>query len=240
MPDAVGETPSTVKALLECLVGAGGGAGMWVMEDHNPHSPDGFFNAGYFVTLGAQNALPILPEEMYFAVFQALKNVGHPFAPRVGYLDVGDDALAAAQGANNTKLLAAIAEGAVRGATVGEDGCDEATAQDFAVAVLDQALGPGAGEAWKKSGVQRSQCKNCCQGFDQEGLHLSICPAMGKTLLTSGDQVKLANLKSEQYNGRCGVLQTFNRQKERWVVRMGDKDALFNALNLEKVSEDAA
>jgi len=235
MPDGIGEKPSTVKALLETLVGTGGGAGMWVIEEDNPaNADDGCFNAAYFVVLGSQGELPVLPEELYFALFRGLQAVGHPFAPRVGYLDVGEEAMVSA---SSPRLLAAIAEGAMRGATVGEDGCDDATARDFAVTVLDQALGQGAGDVWRKAGVQRPRCENCGDGFDSERWHRSICPAVGKTPLRTGDQVRLAFLQRKEYNGREGTLQEFNKAKERWVVRMGEKDALFRAVNLEKMTD---
>lgn len=238
MPDGIGEKPSTVETFLETLVGGGGGAGLWVIEKDNPYSADdGCFNAAYFILLGSQGVLPVLPEEMYFDLFQALQKVGHPFAPRVGYLDVGEDAM---MSVSNPRLLAAIAEGAVRGAQSGEDACDAATAKDFAVAVLDQALGPGAGETWRKSGVERPRCENCGDGFDQKAWHMAICPAVGEQPLSSGSRVKLANLQKAAYNGREGVLERFDKQKQRWVVIIDDRPALFKALNLEYVSEGAS
>jgi len=237
VPGGHGEKPCIVKTLLETLVGTGGGAGMWVIEEENPHSADdGAFNAGYFVILGSQGALPILADEMYFPLFQALSKVGHPFAPRVGYLDIGD---AAQVSPGNLKLLAAIAEGAIRGARAGEDSCDEATAQDFAIAVLDQTLGPGTGAAWRRAGVKRLRCENCGDGFDEATWHESICPAVGLTILGVGDRVRLANLQKAELNNREGVLQRFNREKARWVVRLGERDALFKPLNLEHVPADA-
>merc|ERR1719424_2812175 len=96
--------------------------------------------------------------------------------------------------ATSPNLLAAIAEGAVRGALCGKDGCDEATAKDFAVAVLDQALGAGAGEAWRQSSFKRSRCSNCGDGFDDENWHLMVCPAVGKEPLSPGCKVRLAHL----------------------------------------------
>eukprot|EP00434_Breviolum_minutum_P023021 symbB.v1.2.020311.t1/scaffold1702.1/size107242/2 len=91
VPGGLGETPETVRTFLECLVGIGGGQGLWVLEEENPHvAENGSFNAGYFMTLGSQGTLPILPEEMYWPLFQALQKIGHPFAPRVGYLDLED------------------------------------------------------------------------------------------------------------------------------------------------------
>ncbi|CAK8988109.1 Hypothetical protein SCF082_LOCUS1252, partial [Durusdinium trenchii] len=85
VPGGLGETPQTVRTFLECLVGTGGGQGLWVLEEENPHvAENGSFNAGYFVSLGSQGALPIQAEEMYWPLFQALGKIGHPFAPRVG------------------------------------------------------------------------------------------------------------------------------------------------------------
>lgn len=239
MPESIGETPSTVKVVLETLVGSGGGAGMWVVEEDNPHKADGgMFNGGYFVILGSQGTLPVRPDDMYFSLYQALQQVGHPFAPRVGYLDVGEKAIAE----SDPKLLAAIAEGALRGAKCGADGCDDETANEFAKAVLEQALGPGSGELWSRllgqECVIRAECPDCGDGFDEEKWHRSICPAVGKTSLSVGDNVRLAHLQNAEYNGRSGVLQRFNRDKERWVVRLGEKDALFKALNLERVAND--
>jgi len=237
MPEGIGETPQTVNCLLETMVGAGGGVGLWVNEVDNPHSAeDGMFNGGYFVILGSQGTLPITADEMYFPLYQALQKCGHPFAPRVGYLDIGEKAIAE----SDPQLLAAIAEGALRGARSG-DGCDEETATGFAAMVLEQALGEGSGELWKRlkgqDCISRSTCENCGEGFDKEEWHRTLCPAMGLTALHVGDRVCLANLTKVEYNGRVGVLQSFNRVKERWVVRMGDKDALFKPVNLEIIEE---
>ncbi|CAE6925965.1 unnamed protein product, partial [Symbiodinium sp. CCMP2456] len=108
--------PEEVQTFLETLVGTGGGAGLWVIEEENPHCiEDGAFNAGYFVTLGSQGALPVLAEEMYWPIFQALQKIGHPFAPRVGprwyfrgYLDLDDEPSQVSP--ENLSLLSAIAE----------------------------------------------------------------------------------------------------------------------------------
>lgn len=237
VPGGLGETPTTVKTFLETLVGMGGGAGLWVIEEDNPHSiDDGSFNAGYFMTLGSQGSLPLQPGEMYWPLFQALQKVGHPFAPRVGYLDIGDEGEGKVS-ADNVKLLAAIAEGAVQGAQAGSDGADESTARGFAAKILDQVVGPGAGKAWTDSGFTRTTCAQCGEGFDSELWHRAICPAVGRSLLCAGDQVRLVALKAEQLNGKEGVLQHFNRERHRWVVRMGDRDALFKAANLERNGE---
>ncbi|CAE7354461.1 sucB [Symbiodinium natans] len=109
VPGGLGETPQTVQTFLETLVGTGGGAGLWVIEEENPHrADDGAFNAGYFVTLGSQGALPPLAEEMYWPLFQALQKIGHPFAPRVGYLDLENESSKVSP--DNLSLLSAIAE----------------------------------------------------------------------------------------------------------------------------------
>ncbi|CAE8743657.1 unnamed protein product [Polarella glacialis] len=238
-PDCIGlgEKPTTVKTFLETLVGVGGGAGMWVIEEDNPHTvEDRSFNAGYFVVLGSEGALPIGAEEMYWPLFQALQKVGHPFAPRVGYLDVEEDQVKV--NCENLALLDAIAEGAVRGAMAGLDGADEETASNFAVQILDQVLGPGAGRNWRLSAVagnKRPCCAQCGEGFDSEAWHRSICPAMGPSgPLAAGDPVQLAGLQAAELNGKEGILQSFDRGKQRWVVRMGERDALFKASNLER------
>ncbi|CAE8655522.1 unnamed protein product, partial [Polarella glacialis] len=219
VPGGLGEKPTTVKTFLETLVGVGGGAGMWVIEEDNPHTvEDRSFNAGYFVVLGSEGALPIGAEEMYWPLFQALQKVGHPFAPRVGYLDVEEDQVKV--NCENLALLDAIAEGAVRGAMAGLDGADEETASNFAVQILDQVLGPGAGRNWRLSAVagnKRPCCAQCGEGFDSEAWHRSICPAMGRSgPLAAGDPVQLAGLQAAELNGKEGILQSFDRGKQRW------------------------
>eukprot|EP00928_Gymnodinium_smaydae_P091176 TRINITY_DN74881_c0_g1_i1.p1 TRINITY_DN74881_c0_g1~~TRINITY_DN74881_c0_g1_i1.p1 ORF type:complete len:386 (-),score=82.19 TRINITY_DN74881_c0_g1_i1:146-1303(-) len=236
-PEGLGETPQIVGSLLEALVGKGGGAGLWVIEEENPHSAeDGSFNAGYFVVLGSQGTLPIAAEEMYFSLYQALMKLGHPFAPRVGYLDVEGET---APERGGPSLAAAIAEGAVRAAASGDDGCDAETSKAFAMTVLDAVLGKGSGEAWARSGVERQTCPNCGDGFDHARWHRAICPAVGLTDLSVGDNVQLARLQKQEYNGRQGVLQRFDRQKHRWVVRMDGRDALFKPVNLDLVPDRA-
>lgn len=233
-PQAMGETPALVKTFLETLVGAGGGAGMWVIEEENPHSADeGAFNAGYFVILGSEGTLPLRPEEMYFSLFQALHKEGYPFAPRVGYLDTEDDGQLL--DVRNPRVMAAIAEGAIRGASVGVDACDDATAKTFAKTVLDSVLGYGSGETWQKLAFERAVCENCGEGYDDAEWHRSLCPAMSVLELKPGDHIRLANLHKEAYNGREGVLVHFNRQKHRWVVSMDGKEALFKAANIHKL-----
>ncbi|CAJ1393910.1 unnamed protein product [Effrenium voratum] len=233
VPGGLGETPQTVRAFLECLVGTGGGAGLWVMEEENPHAiEEGSFNAGYFVTLGSQGALPVLAEEMYWPLYQALQKLGHPFAPRVGYLDLEHE-----QGkvsSKNLNLLAAIAEGAMRGAQAGEDGADEEAARGFAAMVLDQVIGAGAGQTWLDSGFVREACPSCGAGFDSREWHVSVCPAAGKTALRAGEEVLVVGLeKVPQLNGQRGELRRFVRPKERWVVAVKGREALFKAANLK-------
>jgi len=58
---------------------------------------------------------------------------------------------------------------------------------------------------------------------------------MGLLELNTGDEVRLANLTRQEFNGREGVLGEFNSAKQRWVVSMGGRDALFKAANLEKM-----
>eukprot|EP00971_Amphidinium_carterae_P216181 4291090-Amphidinium_carterae.1 len=42
----------------------GNGAGVWVMEDDNPHTAEEkSFNAAYYVTLGSEGSLPVLAED---------------------------------------------------------------------------------------------------------------------------------------------------------------------------------
>jgi len=123
----------------------------------------------------------------------------------------------------------------VRAAKVGEDGCDEETAAEFAMCVLDSVMGNGAGIAWRASDYTRSACKNCGDGYDDLAWHRTICPAMGLLELNTGDEVRLANLTRQEFNGREGVLGEFNSAKQRWVVSMGGRDALFKAANLEKM-----
>jgi len=234
VPGGLGETPQTVQSFLETLLGTGGGAGLWVIEEENPHCiEDGAFNAGYFVTLGSQGALPVLAEEMYWPIFQALQKIGHPFAPRVGYLDLDDEPSQVSP--ENLSLLSAIAEGAVRGARAGTDGVDEETARAFAAKLLDEVVGPGAGAAWLAKGNSRQMCPNTGEGFDSIEQHLSICPAVGRVPLYAGDEVRLARLTAAQLNGKVGVLQHFARDRQRWVVRLDGRDALFKAANLDKV-----
>lgn len=229
-PAGMGETPELVQTLLEALVGGGGGAGLWVIEIDNPYNmEEGSFNAGYFMLLGSQGELPTRADEMYFPVYQALRKKGYPFAPRVGYLDVSSDAPISA---SNASLLAAVAEGALRAAKAGKDGCDDGTARDFARSVLDSTIGPGAGEVWASSSWRRSACANCGEGHDDAAWHRSVCPAVGATELCAGDAVELAHLHRDEFNGRQGTLVRFNQEKTRWIVRMDDKEALFKAVNL--------
>ena len=85
------------------------------LQDENPHvAEEGCFNAGRAllklllvelkVTMspsGRRVSSPRWPrttsprglspwQEMYWPLFQALQKIGHPFAPRVGYLDLDD------------------------------------------------------------------------------------------------------------------------------------------------------
>ncbi|CAK9058122.1 unnamed protein product [Durusdinium trenchii] len=133
-------------------------------------------------------------------------------------------------------LLSSIAEGAMRGAMAGADGTDEETAKAFAVKVLDQVL--GAGSAWASSGFTRASCPSCGEGYDSEAWHLAVCPAAGRQMLRPGDEVRVFGLeKLPQLNGKVGQLQRFVNAKQRWVLRVEEKDMLFKASNLEKVKD---
>lgn len=232
VPGGLGEKPDTVRCLLETLVGA---ACMWVTETDNPHAiEDGSFNAAYFVILGSAGALPTLPEDMYWFLQQALQKVGHPFAPRVGYLDVEADEGKVAS--HNLRLMAAIAEGAIRGAMAGEDPTDEDTARGFAIKVLDDVIGPGAGKSWGEANIRRESCANCGEGYDSREQHLWLCPAVGICPLAAGDSVRLARLKATELNGKDGTLEGFDRVKQRWVVKLSGRPALFKSVNLELAS----
>ena len=50
----------------------------------------------------------------------------------------------------------------------------------------------------------------------------------------------LAALQKAEYNGREGVLDRFDRQKQRWVVSLDGRPALFRAVNLEPVADAGA
>jgi len=47
-------------------------------------------------------------------------------------------------------LMAAIAEGAVKGAKAHDADCDDDTAKQFAAKVIDMVIGAGAGAAWRR------------------------------------------------------------------------------------------
>eukprot|EP00913_Durusdinium_trenchii_P002712 g2510.t1 len=139
-------------------------------------------------------------------------------------------------------------DGAMRGAMAGADGTDEETgelgesnheeetAKAFAVKVLDQVL--GAGSAWASSGFTRASCPSCGEGYDSEAWHLAVCPAAGRQMLRPGDEVRVFGLeKLPQLNGKVGQLQRFVNAKQRWVLRVEEKDMLFKASNLEKVKD---
>ncbi|CAE7747239.1 pntA, partial [Symbiodinium sp. CCMP2456] len=96
-------------------------------------------------------------------------------------------------------------------------------------------VGSGAGAAWLAKGNSRQMCPNTGEGFDSIEQHLSICPAVGRVPLYAGDEVRLARLTAAQLNGKVGVLQHFARDRQRWVVRLDGRDALFKAANLDKV-----
>eukprot|EP00971_Amphidinium_carterae_P187783 3727155-Amphidinium_carterae.2 len=52
----------------------------------------------------------------------------------------------------------------------------------------------------------------------------------------TGDVVELANLHKDELNGREGVLKSFDRLKQRWVVMLDGRPALFRSANLHLVS----
>mmetsp|Transcript_38766 Transcript_38766/g.58038 ORF Transcript_38766/g.58038 Transcript_38766/m.58038 type:complete len:286 (+) Transcript_38766:49-906(+) len=234
-PEGTGETPQVVETILESLLGrmdSDPPGGLFVMESENPHRiEDGSFNAAYFAACGSGGSLPAQPEEMYFPVFQALQKMGYPFAPRVGYLDVETDPQA--MNPTNSKLLAAIAEGALRAARSGEDGCDEETAQDFAMRVLDEVLGPNTGLAWKQNPATRQVCPQCQEGFDSKQWHRSVCPAMGINELKVGDKVTLARLPRSEENGLPGTLKAFDLSAQEWVVEIGGQEVQLKPWNLD-------
>lgn len=177
IPGTNAERPETVQKILETLMGTGGGAGMWVADAENDfRADDGAFNAGYFVTLGSMGELPKSPDEMYVSLLMALKELSFPFAPRVGYVAYSDSDTGFEVAQASPNLLAAIAEGAMRGARTADD-IGEAEARDFAVMVIDLALGTGAGAAWQKSDHKRKICKECGEGYDDYETHQSVCSA---------------------------------------------------------------
>lgn len=226
-PVGLGERPETVRIAVETLIGRGETSGLIVAEERNQHAADkGVFNAGYFVFKGSSKSLAPSADKGYFELFEALRRVDYPFAPRVGYIDAAEEQLAF----EDPRMLASIAEGAVRAAKAA--GCDEVSADKFARFVLDSVLGEGAGAAWKESGVQLPRCTDCGEGYCSELCHKSICPAVGTTELHRGDEVQLAHFSVEALNGRRGVLAEFDSSKQRWAVELNGRRTLFKSANL--------
>eukprot|EP00434_Breviolum_minutum_P017614 symbB.v1.2.015547.t1/scaffold1164.1/size134582/2 len=126
--------------------------------------------------------------------------------------------------------------GAMRGAMAGADGTDEETAKAFAIKVLDQVIGGGA--SWAASGFSRPTCPSCGEGFDSESSHFAVCPAAGRLeMLRPHDEVKVVGVeKMPQLNGKVCRLQDFVKERQRWKLRVNEKEMLFKAANLQKVS----
>ena len=197
VPGGAGESPAVVRTLLEALVGGGGGAGMWVYElDNAERAADaGSFNAGYFVVKGSQGALPARAEEMYFPVFEALRRARPGIRSRrawaistspttaratvdgaAGFMRAAAADARAGGGARGAaappRLLAAIAEGAYRAATVGADGCGRRDRDD----VRDAAARHGGRRGRGRRARARARARGWCASAARAAATASTAP----------------------------------------------------------------